>query len=78
MDTFTIDGDWLDHYGVDLEAFMAALEDAHLDPYPDDDGVWRFDAADTNPHDGIPDFIANLVTNPGETNVSQGGDIIGN
>ena len=73
---FIITEDWLDQYGIDIGAFMEALENMELDPYPNEDGVWIFTADDAN-KDNIPDFLADLVTNPVITNPSQGGAIGG-
>ena len=69
---FTITEDWLDQYGIDIDAFMAALEANNIDSFPNEDGCWVFTAPDAN-GDMIPDFLADLVTNPIDTNASQGG-----
>ena len=69
--TWTITEEWLDEHGVDIDAFMEALEAAGFDSMPGDNG-WTFTAADDN-HDNIPDFLADLITDPIITNVSQGG-----
>lgn len=69
---FTIDEAWLAQYGIDIFDFQAALEAQNLDPEPNEDGQWIFEAADEN-GDNIPDFLASLVTVPVETRPSQGG-----
>ena len=74
MKTFTITEAWLDAHGVDIALFMEALENAGIESFPVND-AWTFDADDSNPDDGIPDFLAGLITDPIITHVSQGGAI---
>ena len=70
---FSVSDAWLDAHGVDIDAFMAALDAAGYDPFPNENGVWTFTAADENPQDGIPDFLAGLISDPISMNASQGG-----
>ena len=70
--SFTVSEGWLEAHNVDIDAFMAALEAAGYDPFPNEAGVWTFSAEDAD-SDGIPDFLAGLISDPRSMNASQGG-----
>lgn len=73
---FIIYEDWLFDTEVDINAFLDALAEAGVDTEGafDDEGnhYWKFTATDDN-HDNIPDFLAGIITEPVNMNVSQGG-----
>lgn len=71
---WTITMSWLDENEVDIDAFMAIMEDENIEGYwnEDDEFCWTFDAAD---EDGnfIPDFLEGIIDVPLKTNASIGG-----
>lgn len=75
MKEFRIDMDWIIDSGVDYDELIAALVAsgiADAQEQLEDNGFLIFEAEDAN-NDSIPDFLADLISDPLSTRPSKGG-----